>query len=171
MKNKLLILIIFVLFLGCKKYSEDPFISMKSPEKRLEGDWQITSYKIDGVESLALFLPTDSFNNLGFNQNSYPPKVSFFRDNKYEGHYNTTDYGMGWWYLLKTQNYDYLNIQLQTLPLYQSINNMTWPPLFFNEKQNLSNVKSLWLVKRLYKNKLHLIQYNTKKYELEFKKR
>ena len=44
-----LILGSFVL-LSCKKYPEDPFISLRKPIDRSTGVWQFTSYQINGVE-------------------------------------------------------------------------------------------------------------------------
>jgi len=53
-KKSLLALALFIalssLFMGCHKYPEDPFISLKQAGKRLLGTWNITSYKINGVE-------------------------------------------------------------------------------------------------------------------------
>jgi hypothetical protein len=35
---------------SCHKFKEDPFLSLKSPQKRLRGTWKILSYKINGVD-------------------------------------------------------------------------------------------------------------------------
>jgi len=48
---------------SCHKYPEDPFISLRRPEKRLVSKtWHLTSYKINGIDSIAKFkiVPADS---------------------------------------------------------------------------------------------------------------
>ncbi len=49
-KTILFLTLIAFFFLGCHKYQEDDFISLKRPWKRFTGAWQFTSYKIYGVE-------------------------------------------------------------------------------------------------------------------------
>lgn len=41
-----------ILFDGCKKGPEDPFISFKSREKRMIGKWKVTEFKINGKDTL-----------------------------------------------------------------------------------------------------------------------
>ncbi len=36
---------------SCQKYEEDEFISLKTPEKRILGYWEIKSFYVDGVDS------------------------------------------------------------------------------------------------------------------------
>lgn len=46
-----LLILVFGLFTpSCKKYKEDPFISLKQPGKRLQGGWKFTGYTINGVD-------------------------------------------------------------------------------------------------------------------------
>ena len=49
-KTAVVLIVFSSLFLGCKKYPEDPFISLREPWKRIAGTWQITSYQINGIE-------------------------------------------------------------------------------------------------------------------------
>ncbi len=39
---------------SCKKYEEGPFLSLRSAEKRIVGEWQIDSYTVDGADSMAV---------------------------------------------------------------------------------------------------------------------
>ncbi len=48
-------LVIVAVASSCKKYEEGPCISLRSPEKRLTGHYTITSYTINGEDSLSLF--------------------------------------------------------------------------------------------------------------------
>jgi hypothetical protein len=41
-----------ILFDGCKKGPEDPFISFKSREKRMIGKWKVVEFKINGEDTL-----------------------------------------------------------------------------------------------------------------------
>ncbi len=41
-----------ILFDGCKKGPEDPFISFKSREKRMIGKWKVVVFKINGEDTL-----------------------------------------------------------------------------------------------------------------------
>ena len=55
-KLVLLLLLISTLVLGsfilasCHKYPEDPFISFRRPNKRIEGTWNITKYQVWGID-------------------------------------------------------------------------------------------------------------------------
>jgi len=53
MKKIILILIaITAIVAGCQKYEEGPCISFRSARNRLYGDYTLTKYTIDGVDSL-----------------------------------------------------------------------------------------------------------------------
>ena len=54
-KTILYLIVIAAIASSCKKYEEGPCISLKSPEKRLYGAYSISSYSINGEESLSLF--------------------------------------------------------------------------------------------------------------------
>ncbi len=51
-----LILFICSFSICCKKYPDDPFISCKSPRKRLEGGWTLQKVTINGADSTTQFL-------------------------------------------------------------------------------------------------------------------
>lgn len=56
MKKIYFIVIISLLIFGsCKKYPEDPFISLKSPRSRLEGSWLLKKVTINGIDSTEQF--------------------------------------------------------------------------------------------------------------------
>lgn len=44
----ILSLLAIVVFLACNKYEEGPFISLRSAEKRIAGDYQVDKYLING---------------------------------------------------------------------------------------------------------------------------
>ena len=52
-KIVMLWIVISVVFVGCKKYAEDPSLSLKRPIKRLidATNWNIYSYYINGIDS------------------------------------------------------------------------------------------------------------------------
>jgi len=164
--------IIGLLFFGCKKYSEDPFFSLRKPEKRILGDWELKSYKIDGIDYLSVFTPPDSFYTKGYiKKTSLPIYIKFFVTDG-ERLYNTYELGRGSWSMEAKENYSYLNIKASAFPYGNPPNIMpVWPLLFCHTPPsfNSNSIKSQWLIKRLYKNKMHLVQYiNNTKYELEF---
>lgn len=48
--------IIFVLIIaGCSKYDEGPILSLRSPEKRLLGLWEISELKVDDVDYISTY--------------------------------------------------------------------------------------------------------------------
>lgn len=58
-KILLLVFISIITFDSCKKrYEDGPLISLRKPETRLQGTWEVTNYKINDVESIQYF--TDS---------------------------------------------------------------------------------------------------------------
>lgn len=48
------ITIILILFVGCKKYEEGPSMSLRTPEKRIEGWWKVTEFNIDDINYTGL---------------------------------------------------------------------------------------------------------------------
>lgn len=63
MKNLFLLVILFAsLAEGCKKYEEGPLLSLRSAENRLHGDYTLTTYTVNGVDSLSLY--NDSLYNI-----------------------------------------------------------------------------------------------------------
>lgn len=48
-KNIFTLTLLAILFISCSKYEDGPKLSLKSPEKRIEGDWHIDEYTVDGV--------------------------------------------------------------------------------------------------------------------------
>ena len=53
-------LILFIIVLaaiteGCKKYEDGPLISLRSVKNRLYGDYTLTKYTVNGVDSLSLY--------------------------------------------------------------------------------------------------------------------
>lgn len=56
MKTKILtssIVLISILLSECKKYEEGPTLSLRSKQHRIEGEWDITSYTVNGENELA----------------------------------------------------------------------------------------------------------------------
>lgn len=50
-KNRFLIPVVVLLAMAsCRKFEEDPFVSFHSVGRRLQGNWKIESYKINGIE-------------------------------------------------------------------------------------------------------------------------
>ncbi|MFH1321027.1 MAG: hypothetical protein ABII90_10290 [Bacteroidota bacterium] len=47
-----LLILISMNFTSCKKYPEGPLISLRTPEKRLIGTWEIKEFEIDGQDFL-----------------------------------------------------------------------------------------------------------------------
>ena len=74
-------LVIVAIASSCKKYEEGPCISFRSPEKRLFGHYAITSYTINGEESLSLF--NDSLSTkVEFVRYWQYSEISFLNDGK-----------------------------------------------------------------------------------------
>ena len=63
MKKLILFLIIIAgITEGCQKYEEGPWLSLRSAEKRLYGNYTLKQYTVNGVHSLSLF-----YDSLGLN--------------------------------------------------------------------------------------------------------
>ena len=50
-----IIIVITILFSGCRKYEEGPLISFRSVVHRIEGNWQVTEYISNGIDSLQYY--------------------------------------------------------------------------------------------------------------------
>ena len=56
MKKLILIFIVLAAITeGCKKYEDGPLISFRSVRNRLYGDYTLTKYTVNGVDSLSLY--------------------------------------------------------------------------------------------------------------------
>lgn len=56
MKNILFIsLFLLIILPSCKKYEEGPLISLRSAEKRLNGEYELKEFTVDGIDSLVLY--------------------------------------------------------------------------------------------------------------------
>jgi hypothetical protein len=54
-----------LLFFGCKKGPEDPFLSFRSRKARVSGAWTVTAYTINGIDSLTHTRVDDSTDTYG----------------------------------------------------------------------------------------------------------
>lgn len=53
MKNKIILAVLLAIIInGCKKYEEGPFISLRSKNQRIEGNWKVKSLIIDNQEQV-----------------------------------------------------------------------------------------------------------------------
>lgn len=53
MKNKIILTILLsIIISGCKKYEEGPFLSLRSKNHRIEGNWKVKSLIIDNQEQV-----------------------------------------------------------------------------------------------------------------------
>ncbi|OFY70571.1 MAG: hypothetical protein A2265_11280 [Bacteroidetes bacterium RIFOXYA12_FULL_33_9] len=78
--KKLLFFITIILLLAtnsCQKYEDGPLISLRSKDKRLYNNWNVTSLKVDGVESI------DEFNEKCLNT----PIYFWFDKKEYKAYY------------------------------------------------------------------------------------
>lgn len=50
-----LLFVASIIVTACKKYKEDPFISLRCPEKRLEGKWFLTNYTLNGKGMMHIY--------------------------------------------------------------------------------------------------------------------
>jgi hypothetical protein len=90
--KQLIILIILIGFVSCHKYPDDPFISLRTPFKRItKHQWILNNYTVNGVDSMSLFNDT-----LG---RPIPNLVCFQFNNKYTVNKYTfhDEFGNGTW--------------------------------------------------------------------------
>jgi len=66
MKISVLTFIISSFFISCKKYPENEHISLRTPERRLYGTWEIADYTVDGIDSTEYFLQVYNYKFLRF---------------------------------------------------------------------------------------------------------
>ena len=79
-KLVLLLLVITAITAGCKKYPDGPLISFRSAEKRLYGTSKLTTYTVNGVDSLSLY-----YDSLCLNFRFWYNDVSYHNDCNIEG--------------------------------------------------------------------------------------
>lgn len=64
MKFNRVILIVYIVLAGlssCNKYPEGPKISLRTVKHRLSGDWEVTKFEVNGIDSLST-LESHKFN-------------------------------------------------------------------------------------------------------------
>ncbi|MFT5253555.1 MAG: hypothetical protein ACI87N_002596 [Flavobacteriales bacterium] len=80
-------LAILIAFSSCSKYEENTGISLRSKRKRAEGNWEITKYEVNGIDSLEL--------------RGFPVTKLRFTDVHDDEHiipFVAGEYGGGYWY-------------------------------------------------------------------------
>jgi hypothetical protein len=124
---KIFFVFALIFLFGCKKYSEDSFISFRKSETRLNrGLWILTSYKINRVENIEMFKPPASYTNV-----KYPPTVDFYTEAG-RTEYNSGYYGNGGYYFNKSEDKSTIHIHFGGGGA-GGVQIQTWPFLFFHD--------------------------------------
>ncbi len=55
MKNMILLSTLILLVSACSRYDEGPMLSLRSPEKRLLGLWEITELKVNDIDLISAY--------------------------------------------------------------------------------------------------------------------
>ncbi|MFA4853248.1 MAG: hypothetical protein WC868_11360 [Bacteroidales bacterium] len=150
-KYTLLILFLTTSILSCKKrYEDGPFISCRTPQQRLEGTWQVISYKINDTESLQLYMDScgcglQFLRKIGFHEDN----EVFFKDcGNFHAFFNFTDNKNNLQFLSNTLIYAYPH---------------------FNSPMTES--ESTWIILRLTNKELSMsTNFNNKYYYIKLKK-
>lgn len=156
-----------LLFIGCKKYPEDKFYSLKRPEKRVCGSWKIIEYNFNGnsvITELNTKLKTFDIRDLSL--------IVIGKSGKTEGYYNF---------------FPYFNTGFQRFPINKSersVFHFTYHDSEHNDfgdsLQKLTFLSPLslkganyakWDIRNLYKNKMHLqLKTDSGNYDIYFEK-
>lgn len=89
--------IVITLVFGCKKYPEGPKISLRTIKHRLSGDWEITRFEVNGVDSLA-YLESHKVNigdNYRKEKSIYTPYSSYTTFKAENDKYNSSGVNIG----------------------------------------------------------------------------
>lgn len=156
-------LTITLCFTTCKKYPEDNFYSLKNPEKRVVGSWELIEYNFNGssiISALNDKLKTFDIKELGLIVTAKQGKVLqkyYFTPAKI-GNGNTDP-------LLDNSKFAFTG--RNTNKFADSVQNL----LFLTPQSFKGNGYTKWDIRNLYKNKMHL-QLNTDSgnYDIYFEK-
>lgn len=131
-RNILMMLFIFSL-IGCKKYPEGPKFSLRTMKSRLSGDWKVTRFEVNGIDSLANLTSVkvnigNNFNEVESKTLSYYRCTSFKAENdKYNSSlvnialnkealfFETNSYSNDQNFVKKHLTYQYIKIDLDTV--------------------------------------------------------
>ncbi|MDO1451834.1 hypothetical protein Q0590_36530 [Rhodocytophaga aerolata] len=50
--KKFMVILPFLLLVSCSYYEDGPIVSLRNPEKAVDGDWKVTSYTVNGSDSM-----------------------------------------------------------------------------------------------------------------------
>lgn len=166
----LIVVLPFLLLLSCSYYEEGPIVSLKNPEKAVDGDWRVNSYTVNSADSMWVIkdLYLDGKWNFHFIENKHSSYyelptfsvISYSADNveytyygKWDGSNKRSDPGLGF-------SFDYYRIdtiitELDRQMLFQMpLRWVDW------EITKLIGKKQMWLQ----------VDHDGKRYELRFKK-
>ena len=139
----IIILVIVAGTIACTKFKDDPFISLRSPQHRLLGNWTLVAFEVDGVDSTNHYINQYSVSCAG---------ISFYKNETY-------DYA-----LCGNSDAGYFSVVKKQLSLQSK-------DLFFLNKTNANVRYGEHDIIKLYKNDLWLQrEENNKTYILKYKK-
>ena len=128
-----IILLVIAGNIACRKYKDDSFISFRTPNQRLVGNWQLTYFEVNGVDS------TYAFQHILSNYPN-PCGLTFYKEDGtyyvngcgYEGRYSIgkqlglkQNFANGW-YVNKYVYYDILKLYKGDLWLHLDYNNKSY---------------------------------------------
>lgn len=160
--KRLLLPFLFFIFTGitsCSKFENGPWISFKSEEKRLEGEWLLKHWTVDGVDSLQYW-------------NAYFGNECKFTFNPWSG--NAYLFSIDWGFI--DSNYYYVfgghlgfAHEYLTVVAFFLDENSTAAPLNFLTEPHPTNSLVQWTVTKLkYKDLWFEMDVDDKHYELHF---
>jgi hypothetical protein len=155
----LLLLITSISFFSCK-YEEGPAISFRSPEKRLQGVWEVSRFQVNGIDCTDVYVEKCGC-SFGFGQDSYDQWDGSFLLNQCDS--LQTIYG-GYSFI---ENSDHKRIAIQTY--YYEIGSITNQYIYFGPIG--FPLYSEWKIFKLkYKEMKLVTNYNDSEYVIELSK-
>lgn len=147
------VIILLIIFCGCKKYPEDPYIiTFRSVQTRLLGTWQIEEFKIDETSSVGLFNNTENVLNVKIDKSEPEDHV--------DGDIVRIADVYGVWYYEDYQK----KLKFQ---FYEQENDSSC--FYFGPFAD--SLESIWIIQKLTMEELWLeTDYNSKNYKLFLKK-
>lgn len=152
-----LLMVLTICISSCSKFEDGPCISFKSKEKRLQGEWLLKYWTVDGVDSLQYW-------------NNYFANECKFNFNPWNGNYAPLyiEWGIDtshYYYVFGA--YDGFVDEYLSLSAFKPGENSTAFPLNFLAYPHPNNTLVEWTVKKLeYKEVWFSMNVNNKTYEL-----
>lgn len=144
---------------ACTKYEEGPAISFRKAENKVEGNWQISSYTVDGIDSMQMIADLHLEGRFWFAERDGTSAAPLYITTIVQ---DTTYFYSGDWFIQ-----DKHTVQMA----FYTLKKNTIIPLIRLDSDNQRPLAGYWRILRLKRKENMWLQLdkNGKRYELQFK--